>query len=716
MNTHAVMNQAPRQALTLLAAALLAAFGPAWAEDAAPPSADELRKDLYTPGSRVSLGVGHVSQSNHRFGVHNGMADGGPFSILNIDAVQRDQDTGTWVRLRARNLGLDTREMRLGVERQGDWGFFIENSQFSRREPFVVNTGLQGLGTGNQVVSATAPKRDVELRMDRDTWALGARKFVAGKFDIQLSFKQDEGKGDRMMGRGTTNVMEFITEPIDRVTRQWSASIGYADKALQFSAGYGGSSYTNNIPVLTSTGGNNAANVFGAAWVMALPPSNDSHQAFLSAGYNFSSTTRASLKLSTTHSRQNTPFDPVFVRLAGAPESLDGKLDTTLAYADLSMRPTRELDLVATLRWEDRDDKTPESRFLTDTRATVGGSFGTAGVTGLYKPRSLTQTKATLDAGYRLGGGYKTALGAEHEVVDRSVSDKYRRQAFRAQTTENTARVDFKRTGQETFNAGVALLHSERTGSEYILDTYDPNALTNQVNALTWADRLREKLRVSADWLPNEEWSLQVLADFSRDTYSGRALGPRQGTAWFVSGDASYRISERWNVTAWASMDQTRAKQRTRSDRVGAVAQGYDQIWAADIRYTTTAAGFSVKGKPSARVDLGLDLGASTNHVEHILAQVGGAGTLGVPSLPNMFYKQLGYKATANYELNRQAGLRLEAGMDRRRTDDWTWTNWVYNGSPAVAVASRTSDGTTVRSEPFERVAYLGLVYHVRWR
>ena len=696
-----------------LALALALAFGGAAAQDSS-ARADEIRRDLYTLDSKAAIGLIGVSDDNRRFGQHRGLNQQGLYGLLDIDHVTRDEATGTWLRLNGRSLGLDTRELRFLHERQGDWSYGLQGSQFSRREPLIVNTGLQGLGMPDQVVSATAPKRDLDLKVDHDIFTLGVRKFFLGKFDVQVTFRQDESHGDRMLGRGSTNVMEFLTEPIDRTTRQWSVVAGYADRKLQFSGGYSGSSYDNDMPVLKSTGGNTGS--FTPLWAIALPPSNQAHQLHLSGGWNLSDTSRAAFKVSHQIATQNEVFNPVFTRLAGAPESLNGKLATSLAYAELTARPLKPLDLVATVRWEDRDDRTPEARFLNDAPATVGSGFFTAGATGLYKPRSFDQLEGNVEAAWQLGGGHRVVAGVKQEQIHRNVSDKYRRVGMREKNDETTTRLDFKRSGSDVFNGSVSLQHAERGGSDYVIDTYDPNALTNKVNAISWADRSRDKLRLTADWSPFEAWSLQFMADVSQDRYSGRELGPRKGQAQFVSADTVYRISDKWTASGWISQERTRMQQAHRSDRVGNVALGFDTLWSADLMVTTRGAGAGVKGKLRGNLDVGADFSASTDLVKNVQVQTGGAGTLPVASLPEMFYKVRTLKLFADLALERMSGVRFDIAYDQRRTNDWTWTGWTYNGAPAVAAAARTSDGTTVRLVPRENVVVIGIAYQLRWR
>ena len=704
---------------TVLAASLALAFGSAFAEEGA-WSPEQIRRDMYTPDSRVSIGLGYVSGDGRRFGQYRSLSNEGAYGLLDLDFIKRDDATGTWLKLRGRNLGLDARDLRFDHERQGDWSYSLQSVRMQRDEPLIVNTGLQGIGTANQTVSAAANKRDVDLKSSHDIYVLGARKFVAGGFDVRVNFRQDENKGERMYGRGTTNLIEFLTEPLDRVTRQWEVVAGYADRKMQFSGGYNGSSYDNNVPVLNARGGNTTAFAFGPLWAMAMPPSNSAHKLHLSGGYNWTSDARTTFKLSRSVAEQNEIFDPTFARLAGSPESLNGKLVTTLAFGDLHLRMSDRLDLSGTVRFENRDDQTPQARYLaaqTPSPGTGGFPFSTAGVTGFNKPRSLKQVKGTIEAAYQLDDGYRVTGTIENEDMKRNAPLQYRRVGYRENADELIGRVELKRTMSETLNGGVALIHSARSGSDYIGDTYDPTALTNKVNTLLWADRSRNKLRVSADWLPLEDWSVQFLADVSKDVYSGRELGPREGTAQYFSGDANYKINDQWSLGTWVSRENQQSKQSTRSDLVAVInVPGYNTVWGADLRDTSTAFGINLKGKPLSYLEVGADLSASHDVAQSNLVGIAGAGVAAVNSLPEYFYRQTSLKLFADYALERKSGIRVDLVIDRRTTNDFTWSGWTYNGAPAIAAAARTSDGTTVFNPASENTTFLGVSYYYRWR
>ena len=718
MNKFSTSNGAPVFSPTVLAASLLLAFGSAGAQQVQ-PTPDELRQELFTPTSEVSVGLGHQSNDARRFGTYRGNGENGAYGLIDLNLVKRDDDTGTWMKFRGKDLGLDSREFRLDHERQGNWSYFFQASEMARKEPLIVNTGVQGLGTASQTVSALAVKRNVDLQMEHNIYALGVRKYMAGGFDIRLSAKQDDASGDRIFGeRIIGNNTNFLTEPIDRTTRQWEVVAGYADRKLQLSGGYSGSSYDTKNPVLTIR---NLPTTLTNTSYLALPPNNHSHQLHLAGGYNLSDTTRTSFKVSRTQAYQNEQFDSAIAPNASAPNSVNGKVSTSLVYTDVTMRPMDRLNLTGSLRVEDRDDETPELRYLFLTPATDhNASPGGAGISGFNKPRSLKQIKGGLEASYQLNDGYRVIGSLEREDMKRNgptapigvTTVIPIRAGYRAKTDETTQRIEFKRTMSDVLNGGIALIHSKRGGSDYVNTTYTNNQ--NNVAGLIWADRSRNKVRLSADWIPAEQWSLQFLADFSEDTYSGRKYGPSKGTAQFLSGDLVYKINDNWNMTTWLSREKLEARQTSRAsfNAVAAIVgppavatiPAYTVDWSADIRDTSTAIGIGVKGALRGNLRVGADLSGSYDVAEHGQTLVSTTGSNPNMTSPGFFYRQASLKLFADYALERNSGIRVNLNVDRRRNNDWTWQNWTY------------SDGTSVKNVPYEKTTFVGISYYYRWR
>jgi len=670
--------------MTALAAALAAAF-PAWGEE------DEDITLLTRPQSTVEAGVGLVSDDNLRFGRYSGLHEERGYLLLDADVNLRDDPTGTWLRLRGRNLGLDSRELRFESERQGDWGYFIEFSQTPRFSPYIVNTTLAGIESGTQIEGGV-PARDVRLETRRDALSLGASKKLGGGWEAGLRFRHEKKDGTRLFGHHS---VRFLVDPIDYRTEQLEATLGFTGERLQLLGGYYGTNFQNDIPFVSATG--------PGLTPIGLPPGNQSHQLYLSGGYGFTPTTRGMFKLAAGRITQEEAFFPVTTSAPGIPDNLGGRIDTSLLQAGISSRPLPSLSLRADLRHEERDDKTPIYVYTTVTSGTHNGE---------NEPRSFKTTVGKLDATYALPMNFKLLGGVEYDKRKRNTS-VFRSVSFREETEETSLRAGVRRSLSETLNGSLTYVHSERDGSDWAnnirLATPPPfpNG-SNLVHPLHLADRDRDKVRLSLDWTAAEALSFNLVAEHSQDDYSGRVLGPREGRAQFVSLDAAYRLSEYWQVTAWASRTDTRAEQTScnGAPNVNTVPStcpttAGNGIWEARLRNVGNAIGAGLRGKPTAALDTLAEIIVSSDTAE--FDQAGLTGSVVTPAIPDVNYDTVTLKLSGIYALSKRSGMRLQYVFDRFKTDDWYWTNFVYG------------DGTTVRQDPKQEVHFVGASYYYRF-
>ena len=674
--------------LSAIAAALLAAFGAAGAAEG-----DDITQ-LTKPESSVSVGADYVDSDGARFGQYTGMHKSGGYGLFDVDIVKRDDATGTWFKLNGRNLGLDNRELKFEHNCQGDWGYSIDFSQTPRYEPFTVNTAVTGIGSANLTIPAVSTAgTPTQLKTQRDAIGLGFSKVLPGNWDVQLRFRNEEKDGARLFARGTTGgvgLFEFAPEPIHSTTRQIEATIGYTGERLQLSGGYYGTTYDNKNTALNFTGGVTPLSTFTP---IGLPPDNQSHQLHLSGGYNFTSTTRGNFKVAYTRATQNDAFiTGANVPLApGIGANLDGRVDTTLVQAGITARPLPKLSLLANLRYEDQDDRTPIR--LYNTLAT-----GTSTFNGENEPRSIKKTSGKLEASYALPMNFRLTGGLDYEEKNRSASP-VRIVSQRDKTDEISYRVELRHTLSETVTGALAYVHSDRGGSDFLTTVLNNGtAGSNLIAPIHLADRKRDKVRLSVNWTPTERLGLQFMLEEAQDKYGARqalGLGPQKGKAQNYSLDASYTFSEAWQGTAWASHNDNRM------DQTSAVGASAAQIWAAALRNRGDAFGLGVQGKPNARLELGADLSHSNITDEYRQQAVTGTART---SLPEVSTKLTSLKLFGKYALQKNAGLRLDYIYDRFSTNDWTWTTWTY------------TDGTTLTQNPTQTTNFLGISYYYKWQ
>ncbi|WP_181869912.1 MtrB/PioB family decaheme-associated outer membrane protein [Halomonas sp. DQ26W] len=643
------------------AVALVLAGQAAHAEDV-----DELEQ-LIRPTSQAAFGIGVVSEDNRNFGQFNGLAEGGAYPLVDFDLNRRDDETGVWTRAEGRDLGTDARELRFGQKRQGGWEYFVEYGELTRNHPYRVNTTLNGLGSNQQEYGSG--QRDQTLRLDRERFKIGARTFLSPEVDLKLTYRHEEKSGDRAWGaQGAGFQANFLTEPVDYRHEEINAVLGYTTEKLQLSGGYLASLFGNQPKVLDNTTGQPE---------LSLPLDNQSHQLYLNGGYSFTPTTRASFQAAYDRLTQDdaffTPSDPVVVN----ENNLDGKVINTRLMGRLTSRPMDRLQVTGQLRYSDRDDRTPRRQFVTSTNSRRDG---------FNVPHSLTRTTGDVEATYSLPQGYALTAGVEREETERS-APPVRSTAYRTEVDETTYRLAVKRRLTERLGGSLAYLYSDRGGSDFLESGNDESARLDPINL---ADRQRDKVRLTLDWLATDALDVQLRYEQAWDDYDIRLYGPREGESRFASLDVGYRLNDGWQLTGWLSQDQTEIEQITRT--------GGGDLWSADLRHKGRALGLGLRGRTLMGLKMGADVQMSLDQSKHLIASVAGD-----ESLPDIFYRRWGLTAFLEKPLSEHASLRLNYAYDRLTTDDWTWEEWTYN------------DGTTISQDRRDDVHFVGLTYQYRF-
>lgn len=270
-------------------AAILLACGPAYAEDS------EVH-ELITPDSSISAGGGVINnvRDAKRLSQYSGLNQNTSV-LLDFDYNKRDDATGLWTKFSARNLGLDTREVNVSQSRQGDWKYAIDYNEIVRRDPYIIHTGMTGVGTttptinliafptmtaggtpsvagtvnavtnpnGYKLPVAPAAASDVELKLKRTALGVSGEKWITPELQFELNFRNEDKKGARMFGRaglgsadmkytpatsGLGSYAILLTpEPIDSTTQLLEGRLNFNRDALAVTAGYFGSFYVNHV-------------------------------------------------------------------------------------------------------------------------------------------------------------------------------------------------------------------------------------------------------------------------------------------------------------------------------------------------------------------------------------------------------------------------------------------------------------------------------------
>ncbi len=706
-------------------------------------------------GGAVSVGAGIVT-GNQRdrslFGQYNGLRKHDTNLLLDFDWVRRNDETGTWTILRGRNLGLDTPEMGITINKQGDWKFSADYNQIVRHDPRTINTGVTGIGTTTPSVGLIAPGAgsDVNLEMKRTALGFSGDKWITKDLQLEISFKNEDKSGSRLWGRGftctstaaplPTNTSQvgcaaapnsqyallMLPEPVNSTIRQLEAKLNYTGEKFTLTGGYYGSFYTNSFGNMTPSVPGTLYNPLGVATAlatpagagmtsfngirgilqlpMALPPDNQAHQLYASGTYSFTNTTRATFKYAYTRATQDKDF--ASMGFTGAPTSnLAGKMDTNLAQVGLTSRPMPKLSVLANLRYEDRNDKTPDALY------NIEGTNRFANTQS-----NLKRISAKLEGSYQLPYAMRGTLGFDYDTSDRgqfglpdSVGGVT---ALRQKVWEGGTRVELRRAMSEDVSGAISYGHSRRDGSVWLKpNTLPATGVTPMSNDAIFSrtagfpaiftDRTRDKVKALADWQATEQLSLQFAVETASDKYfEPGSKGLTNGGARLYSLDAAWALSEKWKVNGYAS----RGRQTSEIDHSTGYTMG--------LKNLNTTLGLGVQGKPTNRwtvganasymndrniYDQGLDVAASAANIAFLNASGG---------LPDVVYRQTRLNFFGNYMIDKSASVRLDLLHQVAKLTEWTWTN---NGIPFLY-----SDGTTIGLNPTQRVSYLGASYIYR--
>ncbi|HPG79746.1 MAG TPA: MtrB/PioB family decaheme-associated outer membrane protein [Piscinibacter sp.] len=703
----------PAFAPTLLALALLAAFGSARAEDEPPPP----------PESSVTVGAGLLSGSDADralFGQYNGLRTHGASALLGFQYRRRDDETGTSLRLEGSELLGSLRELELAWKKPGDWKFSISYGETLREEPNRASTGA-------------------DLQLKRSKVGVALLKTLGPQLQLDVSLSSENKDGLRLFGigmncpsavapgcGGTTGAQVgwavlMLPEPVNANHSQIEARLSYTGDKLYVSAGYYGSFYQNQFGSLSPNVPGALNNAVGTPLPLApglqailnqpvaLPPDNQAHQIDLSGRYSFTPTTHLNFKLSHAQALQHDDF--AAAGFTGAPagvSNLGGRVDTTLAQLGLSARPWAKLTLQAKLRYEDTDDSTPIALYNVEDTAT-------------YTNRRLPGTKlrGQLQAHYQFSSDYRGTLGAEAESIDRGVftatSAAAGITALRQKTDETTVRAELRRRMNEQLSGAISVSRSRRDGSNWLRDNSgtgvtevpdasDPSTgFARGIFMPTLADRQRDKLRLQADWQPSDELSLQLSAQHGIDRFSTPSVyGVQTSGMDQFEFDASYALTERWSLNGNLSYG-TETLRQARPD-------------AAALAYDNTSSGFGVgiSGKATSTIQVGANLSHlddRSSYAQALDSTADGASAAllaATGGLPDIIFRQTTLKLFGIYTLDKQSDLRLDLGYQRSTWSDWSWS---YNGVPFTY-----SDGTVVGQPVRQRVGFVGLRYTYRWQ
>jgi MtrB/PioB family decaheme-associated outer membrane protein len=724
---------------TLLMLALLAAYGTAAGQG------NEADKYALVEGS-ASVGLGLISGDSAeraQFGQYNGLRNAPTgVGLLDFDYLRRDARAGTAINFSGTNLGLQTRELRLGWNRQGDWKVFADYNEQLHYDPYSVNSGSSGLGTTNPQVAVLpggAGTGDTfELKIKRTAFGLGLWKAITPAINFEAKFNTEDRNGARAFGSGFTcpsatapgcpagagnrtgSAILFLPEPIDSNTTLVDVRVSYAHAKLNLSAGYYGSFYKNSNSALQPSVPGSLNNALGTLlplspglqpilnMPLALPPDNQAQFIDVTGNYLLAPTTNLKFKLGYSWLTQDQNFASSGLSDAppGAPD-LGGSVNTGLALVGLTSRPTPQLTLNADASYRSRNDSTPIALYNVEGINT-------------YTNRSypLQTIRARLGAGYQFNTDYRGTIDVGYESLDRGTftptSAVAGVSALRQTTDETGVRLEVRRRMVEDFSGAITLSSAWRNGSDWlkpnsgtgVAEVTDPDtAFTpTAIFPSSLANRRRDKLKLTVNWQASEALALQFLAEGGQDEFSSPTNfqeGLEKTRLNLFGIDADYVLSEDWRLTGFVST----GVQQLHQTRPAGYILSYED--------TTTTLGIGFSGKPMQTLQVGGNLGYIISRSAYAQAlqpttSPANATLLAVAGgLPDVIFRQTSLNLFGTYDIDKRSAVRVNLVYQYNEVRDWAWS---YGSTPYAY-----SDATTLYQQPTQSVGMLGVAYIYRF-
>lgn len=602
--------------------------------------------ELMNPNrAEVSVGVIYVDDPGAFFTQYSGIDDTGVGVKVGVDYLKRS-DEGAWLEFKADDIGQKTQQFGVSYEKQGDWSIGLTYDQLPRYHYVEAYSDDNGVGTP-VVTNAANPLARVPLDTERKTFNLFGNKYLTRNIKANISVKTENKEGLKFAGITSFNL---VPEPIDQRTTQIDASLDFSGDKYQVTAGYYGSLFNNSYETLA----------FGAT-VLALPPDNSLHQLYASGSYMFTKDTKGTAKISYSQGRQTDatslfPFS-TFPAPNGIPPNLvvndlDGKITTTEVYGALTSRLTDQAKLLATWRYEDRDDDTPYIVFNDADRDMH------------TRPESSVTHKGKVEINYDFKTGYDLTAGLDYSYRNKSKPYTYFEVYDRKKIEETTARLGLRKSLSEALNGSVMIAHSDRDGSDWVTPL-SLSASDGPVYPLHTADRKRDKLRGMLDWAASEKVNLEAVLEGYRDDFNNNFNGLREGKGAMVSLDASYRMNDDWTAHAWYSKDFSKSDRKSYGQPP---AGGASIAWYSTLKLNSDQLGIGLNGKVGK-----LDVGAEYQYVHDIGEEEISSSVLNI--IPDTKYKQNIFKLHGTYPVRKDIKIRMDYAYLDYSMDDFTWQN-----------------------------------------
>lgn len=606
----------------------------------------------------VDFGLIYVDDPTPKFADYRGLIDDGVSLDLGGQGGYIGEN-GHYLDYYAANLGLDSRVVDVEAGKQGLYEFRGTYQEIPRYQGHGTVTPFQGVGSDRLTLPAGwepspgAPMDYARLESKRTISGAGFTFKAFSNWRADVDFQRQERDGTRASSGGLFFVnAAHYPAPLKHTTDRFDASVEFANQVFQIRGEFTGSEYDNGFSALTWD--NPVPVGFGDDLSRtALEPSNEYQQFSLVGAVRITDWLRFSGKVSSGEAKQNDPFLPYSVNpdYEDRPlprESLDGKLETSVYNVSgrLHARLSRGLDLTASYKSSERDNKTPVDFYEPVLFEIFPQGPRSNRPYGYDRSSGKVELRFRPLANLRLNGGYvKNETERTYQEVWKNEEDGFYGEVqwapfdlldvrLRAENLERDATVS-----EQQGNYGRA---------EHPL-----------MRKFYMANRDRKRSTVEVDLTPTERMGISFSAWGTDDDYTKSVIGLTGSEETGFNIDFNYLLGESGQVYAFFT-DET-----IKSEISGAEGPNATP-WNSNTEDGIQTWGIGLTGRVGSKWQYGFDYVSSKSDGE-IVTNDGNAEA----PFPVLTTDLRNIRLHVDYEMNERWGIGMEAYNEKYDTADW---------------------------------------------
>ena len=201
----------------------------------------------------AAFGLGWISDDSLRYGNYRGLEEKGPYIGLDGNAKYRDAE-GRWVKIDARNLGIDSRQLDIKGGKEGSYEVRLSWQEIPTYRGYGAQTPFIGQGSevltlpDNWVNARSTPEmtalqsslQPAPMKLERKIIDAGTSIRFGGDWSIDIDVNRQEKNGTRAFGGAGIfyNNASQILAPVDFTTDRADVGLNWNRDRFQLSVGF----------------------------------------------------------------------------------------------------------------------------------------------------------------------------------------------------------------------------------------------------------------------------------------------------------------------------------------------------------------------------------------------------------------------------------------------------------------------------------------------